>query len=248
MAAPVPSIMDFIDETTILSLAGVLVLLVSAYITSLYLLSPSTPGRLRVLFIWHAFDFLIHSVFEGSYLYNCFFSSAPFAPESSHPAAITNFLSRPDRLYGAAYADNWASKLWMVYAQADKRWAGADLTVISLELLTVFVAGPMAAYICYGITRRDIRVSFWMIVLATAEIYGGFMTFCPEWLTGNVNLDTSNFMFKWVYLVFFNMIWVFMPLYVLYIAFVDINNAMLVRNGVVAARLDMMEKEGKKSK
>lgn len=28
-------------------------------------------------------------------------------------------------------------------------------------------------------------VSFWMIVLATGEIYGGFMTFAPEWLTGN---------------------------------------------------------------
>jgi EXPERA (EXPanded EBP superfamily) len=61
----------------------------------------------------------------------------------------------------------------MVYAQADKRWGGADLTVVSLELLTVFGAGPLAAYICYGIQRRDYRVMFWMIVLATAELYGG---------------------------------------------------------------------------
>ena len=30
---------------------------------------------------------------------------------------------------------------------------------------------------------------------------------------GNINLDTSNFMYKWVYLVFFNMIWVFVPVY-----------------------------------
>ena len=54
---------------------------------------------------------------------------------------------------------------------------------------------------------------FWMVVLATGELYGGelrgmgmvkrseadvkigFMTFCPEWLTGSVNLDTSNFMY-----------------------------------------------------
>lgn len=25
-------------------------------------------------------------------------------------------------------------------------------------------------------------VAFWMTVLATGEIYGGFMTFCPEYL------------------------------------------------------------------
>ena len=27
------------------------------------------------------------------------------------------------------------------------------------------------------------------------------MTFCPEWLTGSPNLDTSNVLYLWVYLV-----------------------------------------------
>ena len=222
-------------------------------------------------------------------------------------------------MFGAAYADNWASSLWMVYAQADKRWAGADLTVVSLELLTVLGAGPLALWICFGISQRDYRVAFWMVVLATAELYGGafgfsslslvfflyflmlfsifslmyfvfqflyflhflhflllspvyftfscifvcewvrardmmgtmliyiaktgFMTFAPEWLTGNPNLDSSNFMFLWVYLVFFNMIWVFMPLYALWVAFADISNAFLVRNGVMAARVELERRE-----
>lgn len=122
----------------------------------------------------------------------------------------------------------------MVYAKADKRWAEADLTVISLELLTVFGAGPLALWICYGISKRDYRVAFWMIVLATGELYGGFMTFAPEWLTGNKNLDGSNFMFLWVYLVFFNMLWVFFPLYALYISFIDIGSAFAVRNRVLS--------------
>jgi hypothetical protein len=65
------------------------------------------------------------------------------------------------------------------------------------------------------------------------------MTFAPEWLTMNQNLDGSNFMFLWVYLVFFNMLWVFLPLYALYVSFVDIRNACAIRNGVVAARLEM---------
>lgn len=55
------------------------------------------------------------------------------------------------------------------------------------------------------------------------------MTFCPEWLTGNPNLDGSNFMFLWVYLVFFNMLWVFLPLYALYHGFVDMKDAFRLR-------------------
>jgi hypothetical protein len=66
---------------------------------------------------------------------------------------------------------------------------------VSIELLTVLGAGPLSVLICVLLARRDPRVAFWMVVLAVAELYGGFMTFCPEWLTGSSNLDTSNFMY-----------------------------------------------------
>jgi hypothetical protein len=74
------------------------------------------------------------------------------------------------------------------------------------------------------------------------------MTFCPEWLTGNQNLDGSNFMFLWVYLVFFNMLWVFLPLYAMWYSFRDMYNAFMVRNGLVAARLEMERDRVEKAK
>lgn len=170
--------MEHIDQTTILSLLGVVAILLSSYILSVRVLAPTTPSSLRILFIWHLFDFLIHTIFEGSFLYNCFFSRAPFDSSIAHPVALSNFLGTSEYVYGAQYADNWASKLWMVYAQADRRWAGADLTVVSLELLTVLGAGPLALWICWGIVKKDWRVNFWMVVLATGELYGGmFMGF-----------------------------------------------------------------------
>jgi hypothetical protein len=174
MSSKPTSGMDVIDSTTTVSLAVVVMIFNASYILSKKALPKNAPRSLRVLFIWHAFDFLIHTIFEGSFLYNCFFTSSPYNP-LIHPATlVTGFLNAPDRLYGAAYGDNWATKLWMVYAQADKRWAGADLTVVSLELLTVLLAGPLALYICVSIARRDyMSASFWMIVLATAELYGG---------------------------------------------------------------------------
>lgn len=37
------------------------------------------------------------------------------------------------------------------------------------------------------------------------------MTFCPDWLTGSPSLNTSNWLYLWVYLVFFNGVWVVVP-------------------------------------
>jgi hypothetical protein len=103
-------------------------------------------------------------------------------------------------------------------------------SVISLELLTVFVAGPLACFICYGIAKKDPRTNIVMIIVATMELYGGFITFCPEWLTANYNLDVSNWMYLWLYLVFFNVLWVFIPIYALWVASADILNALTARN------------------
>ena len=55
------------------------------------------------------------------------------------------------------------------------------------------------------------------------------MTFCPEWLIYNVNLDGSNWMYLWVYLFFFNFVWVMAPCYAIYVSISDISNAFAVR-------------------
>ena len=170
-----------IDQTTILSLLAVAILLSFAYLASLRLLRPTTSTKLRIFFIWECFNALIHFTFEGSFLYNCFFSytSIPHSSDFPHPASLTSpgvyFLGRQDRLYGSAYGTSPTARLWQEYAKADKRWGGADLTVISLELLTVFGAGPLAVYLCELIRRSDRsgKLWFWGSVLATGELYGG---------------------------------------------------------------------------
>jgi EXPERA (EXPanded EBP superfamily) len=63
------------------------------------------------------------------------------------------------------------------YAAADARWGTADPTVVSLELLTVFGAGPLAALIVYQIVKRDPARHYWIVVLSTAELYGGYAFF-----------------------------------------------------------------------
>ncbi len=67
-------------------------------------------------------------------------------------------------------------------------------------------------------------------------LVAGFMTFAPEWLTGSPNLDTSNFMYLWVYLFFFNTLWVWIPLWILYEAYGVFGDAVITPSGSAVRR------------
>lgn len=87
-------------------------------------------------------------------------------------------------------------------------------------------AGPMCFLILYLMTRRDPSRHFWIVVLSTAELYGGcvlrpasapspltasahrWMTFAPDLLDGGKSLilDPTNILDFWIYLVFLNIL------------------------------------------
>ncbi|QRW00675.1 emopamil-binding family protein [Ceratobasidium sp. AG-Ba] len=183
------------------SLAGVVAILGTAYATSNRVLKKNATASERVTFVWLAFDALIHFIFEGSFLYYSTFGRTV-------NAGVGMF-----------------AEMWREYARADFRWGTADETVVSLELLTVFGAGPLCCYIMYQLAKGDPRRHYWIVVLCTAEIYGGWMTFCPEWLTGSKNLRTDNFLYFWVYLMLMNLIWVFIPFWLMVDSYGAISSA-----------------------
>ena len=159
---------DLFDQTTLISLASTVAILVAAYSLSRLALDPkTTTSCYRFLFIWHAFDALIHFCLEGSFLYHCFFSSAPLGHLDPKEVFVDpyNYLGRIDKVHGAqAVAGRFVeglvggpakagavdgldggflekivkgtAELWMVYAKADKRWAGVDLVSYSCDLLS----------------------------------------------------------------------------------------------------------------
>ncbi|WEW57099.1 hypothetical protein PRK78_002559 [Emydomyces testavorans] len=230
-----------LDLPTILTITTAVSLLPFSLILSI-LLIPSNNLKFRILFFWHAYDALTHFFLEGSFLYHCFFSyttllSSPYAVARAKPY----FLNRGDRLYGPAYGTGATARMWQEYGKADARWAGAELGIISLELLTVFLGGPAASYVCYLVYKATDastvaeqkaamykgRLWFVAVGLAVAELYGGFMTFAPEWLSGNTALQTTDPVYFWFYLVFFNMLWVFVPMWVLWAGWGEIRDAFM---------------------
>lgn len=238
-----------LDLPTLLCLAFSLSFMPLAYILTQTLI-PSHSPRNRILFFWHAYDALTHLFIEGSFLYECFNSYTTIA--GIH-ASGPYFLNQPNRIYGPAYGTGPSARLWQEYAKADRRWAGADLTVVSLELLTVFLGGPAAVLVCYLLVKSSSKSSsvsaskrgstkawlwFVAIVLATAELYGGFMTFAPEWLTGSEHLATEDPVYLWLYLFFFNTLWVFIPLWVLWEAGKELKAAFVAREVLDVERKD----------
>ncbi|KAI0248624.1 Emopamil-binding protein [Lactifluus subvellereus] len=192
---PPPSVFT---TTSAFSLATVAVIAVVASTAARTLLPKNAPWQDRVTFIWLTFDALIHFIFEGSFL------------------ALSTFGRTVNASEGPF------AQMWREYAAADARWGTADPTVVSLEVLTVLGAGPLAALIVYQIVKRDPARHYWIVVLSTAELYGGWMTFCPEWLTGSPSLNTSNPLFLWVYLFFMNVIWVVLPVWLMYDSYIHI--------------------------
>ena len=215
---------QIISQTTVLSLGLVVVLLTAAYSLSLVVLPRRISTKERGIYIWHIFNSLTHFVLEGSFLY---YSLTAFV---AVPSTSTLTLYGAKHLsYGTKYSSAPLARLWQEYARADIRWGESDVVVVCIEAITVLLCGPLAFWISELVRRGDASRWFWMSVLATAEIYGGYMTFVPEWLTGSEKLVTEVWMYKcvqlpvprgigdadfsgrWLYLFFFNGLWVVIP-------------------------------------
>ncbi|XP_046380856.1 emopamil-binding protein-like [Haliotis rufescens] len=149
---------------------------------------------------WLVFDAIIHFTLEGPFV---IISSLGTVENSTHFTAL----------------------LWQEYGKADKRWLVSDPTIVSLEMLTVFLDGPLCVLLVYAILDDKHYRHFVQIVLCVCELYGGWMTFCPDWFVGSPNLVTDNALYLWVYLVFFNGLWVVIPLAMLWQSWVQLREA-----------------------
>ncbi|BGP20824.1 hypothetical protein JCM10213_008141 [Rhodosporidiobolus nylandii] len=192
---------DLLSATTLLSLASTVALLAAALGLSKTLLPDKVyrDNRLRWTWIWIVFDGLIHFTLEAAFV----------------------FLSFPrPRTVNSAVGP--LASLWREYALADTRWGVSDAGIVSVELITVLGAGPLCVVVAEGIRRGGAAWRFWIVVLSVAELYGGWMTFAPEWVSDSPSLNTSHWMYTYVYLLFFNGLWVVIPLVLLWQAYGDI--------------------------
>jgi hypothetical protein len=139
-----------------------------------------------VMLCWFILDAFTHLTIELGYVY----------------LALTTTAQKSDTFLG---------HIWREYGRADSRWAIRDPNVISIEIATVTM-GILCLFQIYGILTRKPFRHVLQVVICVCELYGGWMTFAPEWVEGSPNLDGSSFSLFWIYLVFMNGLWVWVPL------------------------------------
>ena len=92
-----------------------------------------------------------------------------------HSLSYVSSLRGAVEVESTGFIDAYSGK---EYTRADARWGVSDPTVVSLEILTVLGAAPMCCYIIWQIINDDPARHYWIIVLSTAELYGGYVCCC----------------------------------------------------------------------
>lgn len=141
----------------------------------------------RWVLTWLFYDVIVHITLEG-------------------PFVLMSLRESVEKSEGAL------AQLWQEYGKADRRWLFSDPNIVSVEILTVFLCSGLGLALVYAVVHNKHYRHFLQISLSVCELYGGWMTFAPEWLQGSPSLNqASSWLHLWVYLVFFNGIWVLVP-------------------------------------
>uniref|UniRef100_A0A3P8SGE5 EBP like n=2 Tax=Amphiprion TaxID=80969 RepID=A0A3P8SGE5_AMPPE len=144
----------------------------------------------RWVLLWLFYDVIVHLTLEGPFVY---MSLVGTVETSEGPLA----------------------ELWREYSKADSRWLVSDPTIVSVEILTVVLDSLIGLLLIHAVLKDKYYRHFLQVALSVCELYGGWMTFCPDWLMGSPHLDTSSQLHLWVYLGFFNGLWVLVPVLLL---------------------------------
>ncbi|XP_019897994.2 emopamil-binding protein-like isoform X2 [Esox lucius] len=122
-------------------------------------------GTDRWVLVWLFYDAIVHITLEGPFVY----------------MSLVGTVATSDSIF---------AELWKEYGKADGRWLHSDPTIVSLELLTVLLDSLLALVLIYAIVKDKHYRHFIQITLCVCELYGGWMTFCPDWLYSAVSLKS----------------------------------------------------------
>jgi hypothetical protein len=211
---------NMLDSIAIISLLYTAITVLLSYWVAHGRIAPRSTSRTdRLVLAWLIWDIIIHVTFEGPFV---ILSLIGTIKESSSFTAL----------------------VWKEYGKADSRWLVSDPTIVSLEILTVFVVAPLCLLLVYAICKRRPYRHWVQLVVCTCELYGGWMTFGPEFLTGSPSLTYNNPFYLYVYLIFFNGLWVVIPALLMYQSWHDMSHhkSDVIKHSPAASRVTAKNK------
>ena len=149
------------------------------------LLPRNAPRQDKLTFIWlvrqyharksggalilegaQAFDAMIHFTLEGAFVYLSTFGRSV----NTSTGVFSEMCASPCRPFFSLIRPIFPGR---EYTRADARWGVSDPGVVSLEILMVLGAAPLCCYILRQLVNGDPARHYWIVVLCTAELYGG---------------------------------------------------------------------------
>ncbi|KAG2200155.1 hypothetical protein INT47_012436 [Mucor saturninus] len=115
------------------------------------------------------------------------------------------------------------AELWKEYAHGDSRYLSADELLLTLEVMTVFVWGPLCILTGWFILRGSNKQYFFQLVASLCHIFSCSLYFLMD-LPQAVHCDPSPIYF-YIYFIAFNSPWIIVPLMLVYQSYQHIDEA-----------------------
>ncbi|KAF7063173.1 hypothetical protein CFC21_069696 [Triticum aestivum] len=164
-----------------------LLVIAVVWLVSGHVLSTARSGRLskadRLLMCWWAITGLTHLIIEASLL---------FTP---------NYLTKEN--------PSFFDEIWKEYSKADSRYATGDTTTTAVEVIAVFLQGPLSLLAVYAIASRKSYNYILQFSVSMSHLYSMLIFYITAYLDG-MNFCASPFYF-WTYFVGANSPWVVIP-------------------------------------
>jgi len=176
-----------VDPVGIISLIFIAFVLFVSYDLGRRLTPKGSPGLDRVVQTWMVWVILIHMSMD-----------IPFTIIS-----LTGTVKDSTSFFALQ---------WKEYGKTDTRWLVSDPTIVSQDVIHILVITPLCMLLVHAIHKRQTYRHWLQTIIGTASVYAGFMTFGPEIFSGCPHIVTDNPFNLYVYVVFFNGLFVAMSL------------------------------------
>ncbi|KAI8576362.1 hypothetical protein K450DRAFT_257411 [Umbelopsis ramanniana AG] len=185
---------------TMVLLAWVIATVVT-WLTTMYIISGTAvhmkPGKDRLIFCWFSICALTHCFFEVYWV--CF---------SKTVASRKDFLA----------------ELWREYAHSDSRYMVSDPLVLTLEIMTVTIIGPLCVLAMIALYRNSPSRHLYQLIISVFHIFSCSLYYILDSFKGFSSCDPNPIYF-WVYFVGFNSPWIIVPALLIYDSCVSIYKA-----------------------
>lgn len=102
-------------------------------------------------------------------------------------------------------------QLWKEYSLADSRYLTSDPAVLSIEILTAAVMGPLSFILAGAIVKSRPYRHFLQILVSTSQLYGCCLYYMTSYLTQFKDSHPHPFYF-YGYFVVMNLPWIVLPI------------------------------------